>query len=1251
MTLVRLFVFFGGLLAIALFTALIAPYFVDWSVYRADFERESTKILGQKVVVRGDTELRLLPFPSLTFSDLAVGEIENGQPLMTIKRFEMDLEITPFLSGEILVFDMRVEEPSVTVTLLNDGTLDWALSAKQNLAGNTLVLENIVVSNGQIKLVDLQNQRTKRITNINASLSAPELIGPWDIGGEAEFEAQKVRYKFNTGVKNTEGHIRLRSNLSIDDFPLYLETEGSAKIEDNKPSYDGNFTVQKVVEKNVLNTPADLRSLLSVQVKGAFKVSNERLDISQYRMTSGKKSDPYVIEGKAEIDTGQEPEFLIVARGQQIDVKNIASDNAQNTSGNGISGIERLKALAEQIPIPDFPGIVDLQLPAIIAGATTVRDIVLQAEPLDGGWRLNRLEAKLPGRTNIEANGDVLLGANPSFTGDMLIASQQPSGFSTWLIGRVDPNIRQLSVAGFTANVVFNNDVQQFENLKLIIGQSIIKGAAERQSLEGQTPSISMNFDGDEVDLDKLTALVQLANLGQNTNSGKGFLTHNIGAQIQANKLVSGQFSADNVDTVVSWQDGNLTLERFKFENFAGLSGRLNGQITSLDEAPKGNIEYTLNAASSAQAFDLVSKLTNKHPLVERLKFNRTNFANIDVSGNFEIGNDQTPKFIMEGRIDDTNLRLEANGQALIPTLFDTITSPLAINITAQNKQSHKLLSLLGFSVLPFDFEENGDLYLKISRGFGEDFDVTAKFQSGSTLIDLDGFVDLPNVQDQSLAKGIFTLDVVSDDIEPMLLTFGQNLPGIGSGQPMQLNASILVDDERVELNDVVGRIESNKFDGDLNFKRHVSNLDIIGDLSVDTADFDWLYELALGVRFQSFSSNQTSEPWSTANFQPPFEASPRANINLKLSNLNLPDLDAVSNITTKLTTEPGNLALSDFSGTWLGGTANGDFSISNPNGNAFVSLRGQIEAADISRITWAQEERPILTGKLGIAGNLEGTGASLTEVMSSFNGGGLYNIDGLNISHFQPDIFDQTLQITDTDDFELLPEVVGDFMTGESLKGSYSIKQLAIPYTVTGGVQRISSIRVMDERFKLTGEGRFDLPNKTLSASIDVLYDAGLETQSGATPEISLDYQGQLTAPSRTTNANAMTNFLSIRAYEQERRRVELLQASILEKQHLRREIALVKDQQLRREEQARLKAEEEARIKAELEAQAKADEEARIAAEVEAERIANEAIERAREQQRLDAIEESQPEPKNLTQDIEDFLNTRPTQTPIIQ
>ena len=51
--LARLFVIFGGLLVLALTVALVGPYFIDWTTYRADFEREASAILGRKVTVEG----------------------------------------------------------------------------------------------------------------------------------------------------------------------------------------------------------------------------------------------------------------------------------------------------------------------------------------------------------------------------------------------------------------------------------------------------------------------------------------------------------------------------------------------------------------------------------------------------------------------------------------------------------------------------------------------------------------------------------------------------------------------------------------------------------------------------------------------------------------------------------------------------------------------------------------------------------------------------------------------------------------------------------------------------------------------------------------------------------------------------------------------------------------------------------------------------------------------------------------------
>ena len=77
--LARLFVIFGGLFVLALVAALVGPYFVDWTNYRADFERQAGAVLGRKVTVEGNATARLLPFPSVTFSDVTVAGGSEGE--------------------------------------------------------------------------------------------------------------------------------------------------------------------------------------------------------------------------------------------------------------------------------------------------------------------------------------------------------------------------------------------------------------------------------------------------------------------------------------------------------------------------------------------------------------------------------------------------------------------------------------------------------------------------------------------------------------------------------------------------------------------------------------------------------------------------------------------------------------------------------------------------------------------------------------------------------------------------------------------------------------------------------------------------------------------------------------------------------------------------------------------------------------------------------------------------------------------
>ena len=90
-----------------LLAALIGPFFIDWTAYRSTFEDYGERLLGHRVAVMGDAEMRLLPTPTLTFSDVRVGEPED--PLLAVSRFAVRIELPPLLKGEVRIIDMTLD--------------------------------------------------------------------------------------------------------------------------------------------------------------------------------------------------------------------------------------------------------------------------------------------------------------------------------------------------------------------------------------------------------------------------------------------------------------------------------------------------------------------------------------------------------------------------------------------------------------------------------------------------------------------------------------------------------------------------------------------------------------------------------------------------------------------------------------------------------------------------------------------------------------------------------------------------------------------------------------------------------------------------------------------------------------------------------------------------------------------------------------------------------------------------------------
>ena len=391
-------------------------------------------------------------------------------------------------------------------------------------------------------------------------------------------------FAFSSSEADDEaGTLGMRARLTPDKRPFGVELDGDLKIVDFKPVYQGKFTLTE-------NKPAEAQPVSdqsgALRVTGGFELTNERIRVPEYRLEIGPKDDPYLVTGEATLDTGKEQEFLLLADGQQIDVSRIGNTGEAGKTGRdpAVSVRQRLAAMmaiAADIPIPQVPGRASLKLPAIVIGDTTVRDVRLDLRPDGAGWMVDNAVAQLPGRTQFEAKGRLQLSGQRAFRGDMLVASNQPSGLAAWVAGSVDPAIRKLKTAGFSATVNLTDTLQQFERLEVAAGPAVLRGRIERQALDGVPPNLSLQLKGNRIDLEALQAL---AGLVAGDASNETVLSHTIAADLSAEHFSAFDEDASDVQLVATLKNGQLQAERVSIGNLAGtqlaLSGRMSGDLS-----------------------------------------------------------------------------------------------------------------------------------------------------------------------------------------------------------------------------------------------------------------------------------------------------------------------------------------------------------------------------------------------------------------------------------------------------------------------------------------------------------------------------------------------------------------------------------------------------------------------------------------------------------------------------------------------
>ncbi|MEO8669499.1 MAG: AsmA family protein, partial [Bauldia sp.] len=410
----RLFVILGGLVVIALFAALIAPWFINWNDYRGGFEAEAGRILGQPVKVAGSASASILPSPSLTFTNVRVGDIE-GRPMMTVDRFEVTIELMPLLQGEIRVTSMKLRRPVATVSVDDSGTVDWFLrnEASKTLDPDRVVLENVEISEGQVTYNDARTGIARVFERINGQVEAGSLYGPWRVDGSYLDNGQRVPFRVSTGRRAENGTIRVKTELSPANWPVTLSAEGEVANDADGVYYAGTYNLAEVV----LSDGTGEAQNFGWRSEGAFTLTRDRLVIDKAVLSQGPPERPYSVAGSLTVDLGANPYFDAAIVARQLDLDR-SLGKGPTAPVEPAKASESLVKWLSNFYIPPIRGRLAFSVPGIIVGGAVIQDASFKAEPRVNGWKITDLKASLPGKATLEASGALATVGGVGFNGD-----------------------------------------------------------------------------------------------------------------------------------------------------------------------------------------------------------------------------------------------------------------------------------------------------------------------------------------------------------------------------------------------------------------------------------------------------------------------------------------------------------------------------------------------------------------------------------------------------------------------------------------------------------------------------------------------------------------------------------------------------------------------------------------------------------------------------------------------------------------
>jgi uncharacterized protein involved in outer membrane biogenesis len=1197
----------GTLLVIALFTALIAPFFVDWAQYRSDIEEYGRQITGREVKIAGDIDIRILPLPKLTLGRVSIANHEGAQApdLMSARRLDARLSLSPLLRGKLHVTSILLEEPVIDLERMENGTGNWWLKPHIDLVEfakiEEISLEAVRLTNATFFLRDARRDSVARFDDGELTISAASLSGPTHVRGTLSYENDSIGLAINSGKKRPDGSMRLNVRLKpqtgmrlIYNFDGQLTGKATGEVARGKLRI-APPAVKDARKGDQLSVVERLPFEFTTQVK----VFGESVALEKIDFALNKKNRiTNAITGQAIVSLSHD----IAARGQ-FETRRLDFDILKDSLGEGVAGdlkrvlsLETVDGIVKAMP-GGFSAALSLKSDQLLSGGQTIEDAMITLDVSGERLKLETLEGVLPGRTNFKMSGLYLPDEKtPQFIGEIGLDALDGRSLLDWFRPGIYPqgkgNMGRLTMGGkLTATP---------ERVRINDGQFSFDGGAGTGSLawaRSSPPLIDVSVEAKKLDLSTvLTGGDGLAGLPQFIGKLAGN-DATVDLNVIGGSVVFGENTFSKVKTDVQFSPEALRIRQFS----AGLEGEgtfeLSGELTGFPEKMRGFLSGAVKARDGTVVEALLGKVSTPIHLRRLLAAGA-----VDLVGEFEAGVAESWMNVsgvvaggtLNARlISQDGLSAWKRGDVMLEGGFETTDAGPLIGALGLTPPANA-----GFAKIKFEvggsFEKS--LETKVSGEL-----LGAEIGAGSVLNASEGMI-----------AGTGNFNLKSGDGSRFLHALGVK---VAPGVPLSINAKLFARENiltKTAINADFSIAQSaGKLSGTLDGIGARQKL--TGNVAVTNLDLPVVLGLiVLGDEGQS--GNASTMDWPDRLFRENITGALDAELSVSADELRLIGEAQLAVASFIASIADGALEVSALTGKLGQGTFDGSFKLAPVRGGTRSFLtRINLQNADLSRWMISRSGDVLAKGKVNLNGTLKAVGRSPAGLMSVMSGAGNWEIEsaqvaGIGVAGLRNGLKDdQKMRDIET------------FIASELMAGNFAFQPVSGEWGVEAGLLRIKPAQVTSQTASAKMSVFVDLPARKFDASWSVKLHGYDEL-----PEFSVALAGPFNELQRSYDISALKSHLVVRGLKEGVDRLEELQA---EQQRIYEEQKRLEDEEIarreaderrrREEEEARLKTEEDARLAAEK-TQQETEEKARLVAAEEARQALEKELRRQEVEQR---------------------------------